>query len=37
VFTEIPAGCSGVILEILAENQKAVEYNEVLFRVDPTG
>ncbi len=32
---EIQAGCSGVIAEILAQNQQPVEYNQVLFRVDP--
>jgi len=37
LFNEIPAGCSGVIAEILVENQQPVEYNQVLFRVDPTG
>lgn len=34
---EIQAGCSGVIAEILAQNQQPVEYNQVLFRVDPMG
>jgi acetyl-CoA carboxylase biotin carboxyl carrier protein len=37
LFTEIPAECSGVIEEILVENQQAVEYKQVLFRVDPNG
>jgi len=37
LFTEIQAGCSGVIVEILAENQQPVEHGQVLFRVDPTG
>jgi acetyl-CoA carboxylase biotin carboxyl carrier protein len=32
---EIQAGCSGVVAEILAQNQQPVEYNQVLFRVDP--
>jgi len=36
LFSEIPAGCNGVITEILVENQKPVEYNQVLFRVDPS-
>ena len=36
IFNEIPADCTGVIAEILAENQQAVEYGQVLFRVDPT-
>lgn len=36
LFNEIAAECSGVIAEILVENQQAVEYGQVLFRVDPT-
>jgi acetyl-CoA carboxylase biotin carboxyl carrier protein len=36
LFSEIPAGCNGVISEILVENQQPVEYNQVLFRVDPS-
>jgi acetyl-CoA carboxylase biotin carboxyl carrier protein len=37
IFNEIPAECTGVITEILVENQQAVEYGQVLFKVDPTG
>lgn len=37
VFNEIPAECSGKIVEILVENQQSVEWGQVLFRVDPTG
>ena len=37
VFTEIPAGCSGVVEEVLVKNKDFVEYGTVLFRVDPTG
>lgn len=37
IFNEIPAECSGVITEILVENQQPVEYDQVLFKVDPTG
>lgn len=36
LFSEIPASCSGVIVEILVENSQPVEYNQVLFRVDPS-
>ncbi len=36
IFNEITADCSGVVTEILAENQQPVEYGQVLFRVDPT-
>jgi acetyl-CoA carboxylase biotin carboxyl carrier protein len=35
LFNEIYAGCSGVITEVLVENQQPVEYGQVLFRVDP--
>jgi acetyl-CoA carboxylase biotin carboxyl carrier protein len=37
IFNEITADCSGTVVEILVENQQAVEYGQVLFRVDPTG
>jgi acetyl-CoA carboxylase biotin carboxyl carrier protein len=37
LFNEIPAECSGVVAEVLAENGQPVEYKTVLFRVDPTG
>ena len=36
IFNEITADCTGVIAEILVENQQPVEYGQVLFRVDPT-
>jgi acetyl-CoA carboxylase biotin carboxyl carrier protein len=36
IFNEITADCSGVITEVCVENQQAVEYNQVLFKVDPT-
>jgi acetyl-CoA carboxylase biotin carboxyl carrier protein len=35
IFNEITADCAGVITEICVENQQAVEYNQVLFKVDP--
>lgn len=35
IFNEIPAGCAGTIAEVCVENQQAVEYGTVLFRVDP--
>ena len=37
LFNEIPADCTGVIQEVLVENQQPVEYGQVLFRVDPAG
>ena len=36
IFNEIAAEAAGVITEILVENQQAVEYGQVLFRIDPT-
>jgi acetyl-CoA carboxylase biotin carboxyl carrier protein len=35
IFNEITADCTGTIVEVLVENQQAVEYGQVLFRVDP--
>ncbi len=35
IFNEITADCTGAVAEILVENQQAVEYGQVLFRVDP--
>jgi acetyl-CoA carboxylase biotin carboxyl carrier protein len=37
LFTEIPAEVNGTVTEILVENQQPVEYNQVLYRVDPSG
>jgi acetyl-CoA carboxylase biotin carboxyl carrier protein len=36
VYNEIAAGCSGVVAEVLVNDKDFVEYNTVLFRVDPT-
>ena len=35
LFNEITAGCNGVIREILVDNQQPVEFDQVLFRIDP--
>jgi len=35
LYNDIKAECSGVIAEILVENQQPVEYGQVLFRVTP--
>jgi acetyl-CoA carboxylase biotin carboxyl carrier protein len=35
VFTDIPAGVSGTIAEVLVKNGQAVEYGQPLFRVIP--
>jgi acetyl-CoA carboxylase biotin carboxyl carrier protein len=35
VFTDIPAGVSGTIAEVLVKNGQAVEYSQPLFRVVP--
>lgn len=37
IFNEINADTSGVITQVLVENQQAVEYGQPLFTVDPTG
>jgi acetyl-CoA carboxylase biotin carboxyl carrier protein len=36
VFTDIPAGVSGTIREVLVKNGQAVEFGQPLFRVVPT-
>jgi acetyl-CoA carboxylase biotin carboxyl carrier protein len=36
LYNDIKAEYSGIIAEILVENQQPVEYGQVLFRVDPT-
>jgi acetyl-CoA carboxylase biotin carboxyl carrier protein len=36
VFTDIPAGVSGTIVEVLAKNGQAVEYGQPLLRVVPS-
>jgi acetyl-CoA carboxylase biotin carboxyl carrier protein len=36
LYTEIQAECSGIIHEILVENGQPVEFDQVLFRVDPS-
>ena len=35
VFTDIPAGVSGTITEILVKNGQAVEFGQPMFRVIP--
>ncbi len=37
VFNEIPAEVSGTIVEILAKNEDAVDFNRPLFKVDTRG
>lgn len=37
VYNDITADCSGVIAEVCVKDKDFVEYNTVLFRVDPTG
>jgi biotin carboxyl carrier protein len=36
IFNEIVADCHGIVAEMLVNNQSAVEYGTVLFRVVPT-
>ena len=35
LFNEIAAECSGTVTEVCVKNGDAVEYNQVLFRVEP--
>ena len=35
VFNEIPAECSGKILEILVSDQQAVDFGKPMFRIQP--
>jgi acetyl-CoA carboxylase biotin carboxyl carrier protein len=37
IFNEINADCTGVVKEILVENQQPVEFGQALFKVDLTG
>jgi acetyl-CoA carboxylase biotin carboxyl carrier protein len=37
IFNEITAECTGVIKEVVVENQQPVEYGQVLFKVELTG
>jgi acetyl-CoA carboxylase biotin carboxyl carrier protein len=37
LFNEIQAECTGVITEVLVENQQPVEYGQALFKVELTG
>jgi acetyl-CoA carboxylase biotin carboxyl carrier protein len=37
LYSDIQAGCTGVIAEILVNDEQPVEYDQVLFRVDPMG
>jgi acetyl-CoA carboxylase biotin carboxyl carrier protein len=37
LFNEVTADCNGVIEEAVAQNQQAVEFGELLFRVNPAG
>ncbi len=36
VFTEIPAGVAGTIVEILVKDKQSVEFGQPLFRVEPS-
>ena len=37
VFNEIPAGVSGKVVAVLADNEDAVEFGKKLFKIDPAG
>jgi acetyl-CoA carboxylase biotin carboxyl carrier protein len=36
IFNDLPAGCNGVIAEVCIQNGEFVEYDQVLFRVEPS-
>jgi acetyl-CoA carboxylase biotin carboxyl carrier protein len=36
IFNDLPAGVSGVIAEVCVQNGQFVEFDSVLFRVDPS-
>lgn len=36
IFNDLPAGCNGVIAEVCVQNGEFVEYDQVLFRVEPS-
>jgi acetyl-CoA carboxylase biotin carboxyl carrier protein len=36
IFNDLAAGCSGTIAEICIQNGQFVEFDQVLFRVEPT-
>jgi len=36
VFNEIPAECSGKVVEVLAADQEAVDFGKPMFRIQPT-
>lgn len=36
IFNDLPASCSGTIAEICVQNADFVEYDQVLFRVEPS-
>ena len=35
IFNDLPASCSGTVAEILVQNADFVEFDQVLFRVEP--
>jgi acetyl-CoA carboxylase biotin carboxyl carrier protein len=37
VFNDVQAECAGTVVEVCVKNKDFVEYNTVLFRVDPAG
>ena len=36
VFTTVPAGIAGTVVEICVQNEEYVEYDQVMFRVQPS-
>ena len=35
VFNEIPAECSGKIVEVLVKDQEAIDFGKPMFRIEP--
>jgi acetyl-CoA carboxylase biotin carboxyl carrier protein len=36
LYNDVPAGCTGVVAEVVVEDKQPVEFNTVLFRVELT-
>ena len=35
VFNEIPAECSGKVVEVLVKDQEAIDFGKPMFRIEP--
>jgi len=36
IFNELPAELTGTVVEVCVKNEQPVDFNTVLFRVDPS-